>query len=55
MHSAFRTAAVRGSFRSVAARAPATPLVTRASFSTTIARRSGGEHAEESFEEFSAR
>lgn len=55
MHSALRTAAVRSSFRSVAARAPATPLMTRACFSTTIARRSGGEHAEESFEEFSAR
>ncbi|KAI6782468.1 cytochrome c oxidase subunit Va [Emericellopsis cladophorae] len=55
MHSVFRTAAVRSSFRSVAARAPATPLMSRASFSTTIARRSGGEHAEESFEEFSAR
>jgi hypothetical protein len=55
MHSVLRTAAVRSSFRSVAARTPAAPLMTRAAFSTTVARRSGGDHSEETFEEFTAR
>ena len=51
----FRAAARAPVLRAAAVR-PAPLMAARAAnFSTTVARRSGGEHAEETFEEFTAR
>ena len=54
MQSIFRTATRGSAFRAVARPAPLT-LNRAAAFSTTVPRRAGGEHAEETFEEFTAR
>lgn len=55
MHSALFRLAARGpaAFSRAAVARPAMPLMARAAFSTSMPRRS--EHAEETFEEFTAR